>query len=107
MYRNNSTNADDCLDNQIESEGPGVILERLAERASRYSINLNGFMSKSNVPWFLGGYATVWLGILQLQEAKAVVKGLANNGFLGDGETTKVNLLLSLNTLPYREPRLL
>ena len=85
----------------------GAILERLAKRASRYSINLNGFISKRDVPWSMGKYTTVWLGILQLREAKAVVKGLANNGFLGDGETANVSLLFSLNTLSYCEPRLL
>ena len=86
---------------------PGAILERLAERASRYSINLDGFISRSNVPWFRGGLSYVWLGTLQLHKAKAVVKALANKGFLGDGEMAKVNLLLSLSTLPYDEPRLL
>ena len=61
-------------------------------------------MSKSNSPYSRGGSATVWLGTLKLQKAKA--KGLANNGYLGNGETAKVNPLPSLNTLPYREPRL-
>ena len=84
-----------------------MILERLAKRASRYSTNLDGFISKGDAPSFRGGFALVWPGTLQLQKAKAVVKGLTNNGFLGDGKTAKVNLLLSLNTLPYRDPRLL
>ena len=90
-----------------EPEPYGAILKRLAERASRYSINLDGFISKDNAPCSRGGFALIWPGTLQLQKAKAVVAGLANNDFLGDGETAKVSLLLSLNTLPYREPRLL
>ena len=85
----------------------GVILQRLSKRAPRYSINLDGFISKGNAPPFRGGFAYVWPGTLQLQKAKAVVIGLVNNGFLRDGETAKVNLLLNYNTLPYREPRLL
>ena len=86
---------------------PDAILERLAQHASRYSLNLDGFVSKRKTPSARGSFAFVYLGTLQLQNAKAVVKGLANNGFLGGGETAKVNLLFSLNTLPYREPRLL
>ena len=77
----------------------------LSERL--YSINLDGFISKGNAPLSRGSFAYMWPGTLQLQNAKAVVKGLTNNGFLGDGETAKVNLLLSLSTLPYGEPRLL
>ena len=90
-----------------EPESHGAISKRLAEHASQYSINLDGFISKCNAPFSVGGFALIWPGTLQLQKAKAVVAGLANNGFLGDGETAKVNILLSLNTLPYREPRLL
>ena len=105
LYRNNSTNTDEWVDNRGESQGLGAILERLAERASRYSINLDEFTFKDDAPWFRGGFSLIWPGTLQLQKAKA--KGLAKNGFLGDGETAKVNLLHSRNTLPYREPRLL
>ena len=89
-----------------EPESPGAILKRLAERASRYSINLDGFISEGNASFSRGEFTLIWPGTLQLQKAKAVVTGLTNNGFLGDGEIAKVNLLLSLNTLPYREPRL-
>ena len=91
----------------VYENGPGAILKRLAERASRYGVNLGGFVSKGRTPVAQGGFSYVWLGTLQLYKAKAVVEGLANNGFLGDGETARVNLLFSLNTLPYREPRLL
>ena len=73
----------------IYYSGPDAILKRIAERASRYSINLDGLTSKENAH-ALGGLFVVWLGTLQLQKAKAIVKGLANNGFLGDGETAKV-----------------
>ena len=83
-----------------EPESHGAISKRLAEHASRHSNNLNGFISRGNAPQFRGGFHHVWPGTLQLQKAKAVVKGLANNGFLGDGETAKVNLLLSFSTLP-------
>ena len=106
MYRNKSTNADEWIDNNNKPGESDAILKRLAERASRYSINLDGCMSKSNSPYSRGGSAIVWLGTLKLQKAKAAMEGLANNGYLGNGETAKVNPLPSLNTLPYREPRL-
>ena len=86
---------------------PRAILARLAARASQYSINLDEFISMGHAPFFRGESSLIFPGTLQLQKAKAVVKGLANNGFLGDGETAKVSLLLSLDTLSYREPRLL
>ena len=70
---------------------PGAILERLAERASSYSVNLDGFVSKDAAPLARGGFSFVFLGTLQLQKAKATIKRLANNGFLGDDETVKVN----------------
>ena len=80
----------------------------ITKHALRYSINLDGFVSKANaIPLLRGGFSTVWLGTLQLQEAKTVVNALENNGFLGVGKTGKVNPLFSLNTLPHREPRLL
>ena len=79
----------------------------IAKHALRYSINLDEFVSRANDPLLRGGFSTVWLGTLQLQEAKTVVNALENNGFLGVGETAKVNPLFSLNTLPHREPRLL
>ena len=91
----------------VYSSEPSAILERLVERASRYNINLNGFMSKDNASRFRGKYYHVWPGTLLLQKAKSVVKGLENHGFLGDGETAKVNILLGLNTPLYHEPRLL
>lgn len=101
FYWNNSTNADERIDNKGKREEPGVILERLAKHASRYSVNLDGFVSKVRVARARGGFAIVWSGTLRLQEAKAVVNGLANNGFLGNGEIVKVILLLSHNALPY------
>ena len=70
---------------------PGAILKRLAERASRYSVNLDGFVSKGKTPLARGGFSFVVPGTLQLQKAKATIKRLANNSFLGDDETVKVN----------------
>ena len=58
-------------------------------------------MSKGNICYNRGGFAVVWLGTLQLQKAKAAVKDLVKNGFLRDGETAKVNLLLSLTAIHY------
>ena len=75
----------------VYENGPNVILQRLAEHASRYGINLNGFVSKGKAPSVQGGFACVFLGTLQLQKAKATIKRFANNSFLGDDETMKVN----------------
>ena len=74
------------------SPDPRVVLSELAKGASRYSINLDGLVSKDNVFYFRGGYAMVWSGILQIKEAKKVIGRTASSDFLGNGETMKVNL---------------
>lgn len=84
------------IDNNGEfGSSDGILLEELANRASRYSINLNGFVSKDNAFYSRGGYAMVWSGILDLKRAKEVIGRIGSSDFLGDGETVKVNLHLN------------
>jgi len=83
------------------------ILEGLAKRASRYSINLDGLVSKDNIRPLRGGYATVSSGILQLNE-EIIIGSTANSGLVRDGKTMKVSLLLNHNFAVYlmgHEPR--
>ena len=83
-----------------ESDDPRVIRKArvLADRALRYSVNLDGFVFKDNVYCPSGGYAIVWSGILRLKDAMAAGKEIARNRFLGGGDTVKVHLLLTHDT---------
>ena len=74
-------------------------LKRFAEHASRYSVNLDGFVDKDNAPHLRGGYAFVWSGVLRLKDALTLGKEIARNRLFGDEDTMKVDLLRSLMVL--------
>lgn len=95
-HQTNDVHAHDQINNNVKSNSSDpVMLKELAKRASRYSINLDGLVSKDYVSYSQGGYAMVWSGILQLKGAKGVIGKTASSDFLGNGETMKVNLPLS------------
>jgi len=95
LQQANNINGHGPVDNNPSSD-PRVLLEELAKRASRYSVNLDGFVFKDNVSCFRGGYATVSSGILQPREE--VLTGGA--GLCGNSKAVKVNLCLN-RTLSY------
>ena len=80
-----------------------MLLEELATRASRYSINLDGFVSKDNVSFSKGGYAVVYSGILQPRE-EVFIRGA---GLCGNSKAIRVNLcsIVLCLTSDGREPR--
>jgi len=85
------------------------MLKGLAGRASRYSINLDGLVSKDNISCFRGGYALVHSGTLQLNK-EVMIRGTASSDLIRDGKTVKASLLLNHNFAVYlmgREPRCL
>ena len=67
-----------------------MLLEELATRASRYSINVDGFVSKDNGYCLRGGYATVSSGILEPRE-EVFIRGV---GLCGNGKAIRVHLML-------------
>ena len=75
-----------------------MIFERLSERASRYSVNLNSFVFNDYAFCIRGSCSLVWLGILRLEDAIAAGKEIVRNRFLGGGDTVKVNLLPTHDT---------
>jgi len=97
-----SQNSGQSTDNKNSPDPPDPrkVLKELAERASRYSINLDGLVSKDNVSCFRGGYATIHSGILKSNQAEGTIRGDASSASFGDGKATKVDLLLK-HTLPY------
>lgn len=95
----NDANDHQSTEKRDNTLDPRKVLEELAERAARYSINLDGSVSKDNVSCLRGGYATVHSGILQLNQSGVVIGGPATSASLGDGKTMKVDLLLN-HTLP-------
>ena len=64
----------------------------LAERALRYSVNLDGFVHINRDSPCRGGFAVVWSGVLRLIDALAAGREIARNRFFGDGGTVKVIL---------------
>ena len=97
---NNAANGCERIDTSNQPEDPRAILKLLvlAERALRYSVNLNGFVEKNNGFCVRGGYAMVWPGVLHLNDAIAAEREITRNHFLGNGDTVKVNLLLAHDT---------
>ena len=83
----NYTNGHGRIDNN-PSLDPRPLLDELATRASRYSVNFNELVSKDNVHCLRGGYATVSSGILQPRGE--VLAGGA--GLCGNSKAMKVNL---------------
>ena len=83
-----------------QPEDPRAILKLLvlAERALRYSVNLDGFVKKNSDFCVRGGYAMVWPGVLHLNDAIAAEREITRNHFLENGDTVKVNLLLAHDT---------
>ena len=59
-----------------------MILKELAQRALRYSINLDGLVSKDNVYCSQGGFVTVSSGILKQRGEELI----------GGADPIKVNL---------------
>ena len=64
------------------------ILEELAKRASRYSINLVGLVYKDNIYCLRGGCATVSSGIFQPREEVLI----GGTGLAGNSKGIKVSL---------------
>jgi len=80
----------------FDPSDPRKILQEIAKRASRYSINLDGLVSQDHLSCFRGGCAYVSSGILQLSD-EVVIRGTASSGLIRDGKTMKVSLLLNHN----------
>ena len=73
------------------------MLEELAIRASRYNINLDGFVLKDNISYLRAGYATVSSGILQPREEIFI----GGAGLCENGKAIRVNLCPAmLSVLP-------
>ena len=91
----NVTNGGERIITNGQPKDPRVNLKALvlAERALRYSVNLDGFVYKDDGFCVRGGYAMVWTGVLRLNDAIAAKKDIARNCFLGSGDTAKVSLL--------------
>jgi len=77
------------------------ILKELAEDASQYNINLDGLVSRDNIPPLRReGYTTVSSGILQLNR-EVMIRGTTSSGLVRDGKTMKVSFLLNHNFAIY------
>ncbi|KIM61268.1 hypothetical protein SCLCIDRAFT_912632 [Scleroderma citrinum Foug A] len=91
----------EVLTDDNNSFDPRMILKELAKRALRYSINLDGLVSKDNVYCLRGGHVTVTSGILQPRREeliggagpiKVAIK-TPRGGFTGDAEAIKVRTI--------------
>jgi len=101
-HQNNDANDRESTDDSTDFDPSDTrqVLKELAKRASRYSINLDGLVSKDNVSCFRGGNAMVYSGMLKSNQAEGIIKGDVSSASLGDGKTTKVDLLFN-HALPY------
>jgi len=82
-------------------ESPELILEKLADQATEYCINLNELVDREQKPRFRGGSALVFQGTLHPRGARVAIKTI--QGPLDDLKTIKVTLIF----LPARVQALL
>jgi len=72
-------------------ESPEPILEKLADQATEYCINLNALVDREQKPRFQGGSALVFQGTLRPRGTCVAIKTI--QGTLDDLKTIKVTLI--------------